>query len=125
MRDFVIISLGAIFGANFRYWVTGYFAGKLGLLFPYGTLFVNISGSFLIGLVYTLIATRLVTDPGYRLLVGTGFLGAYTTFSTFSYDTIILIERGDILLATANSTASLFGCLLAAYFGVMVARLVS
>src|SRR5215208_630176 len=98
MRDFAIIGLGAVLGANLRYWVANYFAARAGLLFPYGTLLVNMSGSFLLGFAYTLLANRLVAGEGYRLLIGTGFLGAYTTFSTFSYDTVVLIERGDLLL---------------------------
>jgi fluoride exporter len=125
MRDFVIIGVGAVLGANLRYWVANYFAVRVGLLFPYGTLFINISGSFLLGFAYTLLANRLVADEGYRLLIGTGFLGAYTTFSTFSYDTVILIERGDLLLAGVNSGASLAGSILAAYLGVVLARAIS
>ncbi len=125
MRDFVIIGLGAVFGANLRYWVANYFAARVGLLFPYGTLFVNMRGSFLLGFAYTLLANRLVADEGYRLLIGTGFLGAYTTFSTFSYDTIVLIERGDLLLAAANSGVSLVGSIVAAYLGIVLARVVS
>lgn len=124
MREFIIIGLGAVLGANLRYWTATVFATRLGLDFPYGTLFINISGSFLLGFALTLIGNRVVADPGYRLLIGTGFLGAYTTFSTFSYDTMILIERGDLLLATINSSASLLGSILAAYLGIALARLI-
>jgi CrcB protein len=124
MREFVTIGVGALLGANMRYWVANYFAARLGPDFPYGTLFINITGSFLLGLVLTLLANRLVVDPGYRLLLGTGFLGAYTTFSTFSYDTIALLERGDLLPAAANSAASLLGTLVAAYLGIALARVI-
>src|SRR5215210_3188383 len=92
VREFLFVGVGAVLGANLRYWVTNYFAARLGLTFPYGTLFINISGSFLLGFVLTLLANRLVADPAYRLLIGTGFMGAYTTFSTFSFDTITLLE---------------------------------
>jgi CrcB protein len=123
MREFLLIGLGALFGANARYWLANVFAARFGAEFPYGTLFINISGSFILGFVLTLIANRLVVDPGYRLLIGTGFLGAYTTFSTFSFDTISLLERGDLLPALANAGASLLGALVAAYLGISLARL--
>jgi len=123
MREFLLISAGAVTGANLRYWVATYFAARLGQAFPYGTLFINITGSFVLGFALTLVANRIVVDPGYRLLIGTGFLGAYTTFSAFSYDMVVLLERGDLLLALANAGASLFGSIIAAYLGVAVARL--
>jgi len=123
MREFLLISAGALLGANARYWITNLFAQRFGLSFPYGTLFINITGSFLLGFALVLIANRLVVDPGYRLLIGTGFMGAYTTFSTFSYDTVVLLERGDVLPAFMNAAASLLGCLLASYLGITLARL--
>ena len=125
MRDFLIIGAGAVLGANLRYWVTSYFAGRMGFIFPYGTLFVNLSGSFLLGFAYVLLANRLVDNESYRLLIGTGFLGAYTTFSTFSYDTLVLIEKGNLLVAAVNSGASLLGSVLAAYLGIVLARAIS
>src|SRR4051812_24686160 len=96
LYDFLLIGSGAFVGANLRYWVTNAFSTWMGLAFPYGTLFINVSGSFLLGFVLTFIGSRLVADPNLRLLVGTGFLGGYTTFSTFSYDTVVLLERGDV-----------------------------
>ncbi len=123
MRDFLLIGAGAFLGANLRYWVASAFSTWLGVAFPYGTLFINISGSFLLGFVLTFIGNRLVADPGLRLLMGTGFLGGYTTFSTFSYDTVVLLERGDFLPALTNSAASLLGSLVAAYLGISLARL--
>jgi len=124
MREFLLIGAGAVLGANARYWVTNYFAQRFGADFPFGTLFINITGSFLLGLVLVLVANRFVVDPGYRLLLGTGFLGAYTTFSTFSYDTIVLLERGDLLPAATNVTVSVGISLLAAYLGIVVARVI-
>jgi len=123
MTEFLLISVGAVAGANLRYWVTSLFAERFGQAFPYGTLFINITGSLVLGFALTLIANRLVADPGYRLLIGTGFLGAYTTFSTFSYDTVVLMERGDMLLAFVNAGASLAGSVLGAYAGIVLARL--
>ncbi|HEY0071575.1 MAG TPA: fluoride efflux transporter CrcB [Chloroflexia bacterium] len=124
MREFLLVGLGAVFGANARYWLTQLFADRFGLAFPSGTLFINVTGSLLLGFVLTLISQRFVADPGLRLLLGTGFLGAYTTFSTFSYDSIILLERGDWLPALLYAGASLFGSVFAAYLGIVLARLV-
>jgi CrcB protein len=124
MREFLLIGGGVVLGANLRYWVATYFATRMGQSFPYGILFINITGSLVLGFVLTLIANRMVVDTGLALLIGTGFLGAYTTFSTFSYDTVVLLERGDLLPALANAGASLFGSILAAYLGVVLARVV-
>jgi len=124
MREFLLISAGAAFGANARYWLTNYFMQRFGPAFPYGTLFINITGSFLLGFLLVLLANRFVVDPGYRLLLGTGFMGAYTTFSTFSYDTIVLLERGDVLPAVTNAVTSVAAALLAAYLGIVLGRVI-
>jgi fluoride exporter len=124
MREFLLIGAGAVLGANARYWLTNYFVQRFGPDFPLGTLFINITGSFLLGLVLVLVSNRFVVDPGYRLLLGTGFLGAYTTFSTFSYDTIVLLERGDLMPAVTNVSVSVGASLLAAYLGIVVARVI-
>ena len=105
-----------------RYWLTSLFTVRFGASFPYGTLVINITGSFLLGFVLVLISNRIAVDPGYRLLIGTGFLGAYTTFSAFSYDTIALLQRGDLMQATLNAVASLLGSLFAAYLGITLAQ---
>jgi fluoride exporter len=122
MREFLLIGAGAVLGANMRYWLTSLFTARFGASFPYGTLVINITGSFLLGFVLVLISNRIAVDPGYRLLIGTGFLGAYTTFSAFSYDTIALLQRGDIVQATVNAVASLLGSLFAAYLGITLAQ---
>ena len=119
--DFVYIGVGAIFGANARYVIGYYFALRFGPTFPFGTLFINITGSLLLGFVLTYLANRVGIDQGYRLLIGTGFMGAYTTFSTFSFETIALMQRGDWLPAIVNSVASLVGALLACFVGITVA----
>jgi CrcB protein len=124
MREFLLIGGGAVLGANARYWLTNFFVQRLGPAFPYGTLFINVTGSFLLGFVLVLVANRFVVDPGYRLLIGTGFMGAYTTFSTFSYDTIVLLERGDVVPALMNVGTSVAVSLVAAYLGIVLARVV-
>lgn len=92
---YVLIGLGGFLGANARYALSVWAAGRFGTAFPYGTLIINISGSFLMGIVLTLIASRFPGAANARLLMATGFLGAYTTFSTFAYETLALLRQRD------------------------------
>jgi CrcB protein len=120
MRDALIIALGAAAGANARYWLTNWAAERFGPAFPWGTFVVNASGGLLIGLLLTVLNARLVADPTARLLLATGFLGAYTTFSTFTYDTVRLMQQGDYGPAAANAVGSVVAGLLATFAGVLI-----
>ena len=81
MDNFLAISLGAVLGANARYWLGAWAAEKLGTAFPYGTLIINVTGSLILGFFLTLISGRYMVDTRWRMFVAVGFLGAYTTFS--------------------------------------------
>jgi CrcB protein len=94
MAPFVVISLGGILGANARYLVSLYVAERFGTAFPYGTFLINVTGSLVIGFFLTLAAERLPIDPLWRLFFATGFLGAYTTFSTYTYEAALLLRAG-------------------------------
>lgn len=124
MSPFVWISLGAIVGANARYAVGTLAAERLGAAFPVGTFAVNVSGSFLIGLFLVLIVDRLGDDPAWRLLLVTGFCGGYTTFSTYAFDGVLLLQRGAYGLAAAYLLGSVATAVLAVLAGMAVARLV-
>jgi CrcB protein len=95
IRAPIAISLGAIPGALSRYYLTRLFANWLGASFPFGTFFINISGSLVMGFFVTLTLERTITSPDLRLLVAVGFLGAYTTFSSYSLDTASLLQTGN------------------------------
>jgi len=124
METFLLISLGAIFGANLRYWVAGWAAGRFGATFPYGTLIINLSGSFVIGLFMTLATERFLIDPRWRLVVAIGFLGGYTTFSSYTYESMNLLLKGETWLGLLNLLgSSLFGGLAVAA-GISLARLI-
>jgi CrcB protein len=110
----VVISLGAILGANTRYVVSLYVAERLGTTFPYGTLLINVSGSLIIGFFLTLVTQRYSVDPLWRLFFATGFLGAYTTFSSYTYEAAQLIRDGSY----APAFVYLFGSVLAGMVGV-------
>jgi CrcB protein len=91
MEKFLIISIGAVLGANSRYWLDGWAAAKFGAAFPYGTLIINLTGSFILGLFITLVTDRILVNPAWRLLVAIGFLGSYTTFSSYTFESVSLI----------------------------------
>jgi fluoride exporter len=102
MDKFLYISAGAILGANARYWLGDWAAQKWGASFPIGTLIINLTGSLLLGFFITLATERFVLDPRWRLLVAVGFLGAYTTFSTYTYESFNLIFKGQWLPGLIN-----------------------
>jgi CrcB protein len=106
MQTFLLISFGAILGANCRYWVGNLMARWLGGAFPYGTLLINFSGSFLLGLLMALFMEHFVAEPRWRILLVVGFLGSYTTFSSYAYESVALILNGQFWLGTFNLLGS-------------------
>ncbi len=119
---FLAISVGAVLGANARYFVGGWLSDRYGSSFPVGTLFINVTGSFVIGLFVTLIGERLVVADWWRPLIAIGFLGSYTTFSTFSQETLALAQTGSWWLAALNVMGSVGGSLAGVYLGTVLAR---
>jgi CrcB protein len=120
---YAAISIGAILGANARYILGGWVADRLGSTFPWGTLAVNLTGALLVGLVLGLAADRTV-PWWWRSGVAIGFLGSYTTFSTFSYETITLMRDGSYVAALANAGGSLIVSIAAVFVGLAIARVV-
>ena len=122
MLDFLAISAGAIVGANARYLVSRYFLKLLGPVFPYGTLFINLTGSFVAGLFLARVSERVLIDPRWRLFVVIGFCGGFTTFSSYAYETVAYFERGQWLLLAANIVTNNLLSLAAAAAGMALAR---
>jgi CrcB protein len=120
---YVAISIGAVLGANFRYLLGGWLGGQLGSSFPYATFVINVSGSLVIGLALGLASDRIM-PWWWRPGVAVGFLGSYTTFSTFSYETMNLIQEGSYLPALANIGGSVAVGLLGVVLGLAIARLI-
>lgn len=120
---YLAISIGAVLGANARFLVGGWIADRLGASFPFGTLVINVTGSLLIGLVLTLSTERLVPD-WFRPMLAIGFLGSYTTFSTFSYETLSLVQAGAWPAAAVNVGASVGAAFAGVYAGTVLARLI-
>jgi len=122
INEVLIISLGAIFGANARWLISRYAARVLGPTFPYGTLFINVTGSLIVGFFVVWTSERVLVDPRWRLLVVVGFCGAFTTFSSFAFETMAYFEQGQWLLMAANFLANNLLCLGAALAGMALAR---
>jgi CrcB protein len=122
MEKFLLISTGAILGANARYWLGIWCADRWGTAFPYGTLLINVTGSFVLGLFMTLATERLLIDPRWRFLVAVGFLGAYTTFSTYSYESFSLLSKGQWVAGLMNLFGSSILGILSVGLGVFLGK---
>src|SRR5204862_6446996 len=117
VNDILVISIGAILGANARWIISRYAAKILSPVFPYGTLLINISGSFIVGFFMIWATERVLLDPRWRLLIVVGFCGAFTTFSSFAFETVAYFEQGQWALLFANFLANNILCLGAALAG--------
>ncbi len=120
--NYLIIGAGGFVGAIARYVLALWIGQRWGRSFPLGTFVINISGSFLIGLLMTLMAERFTENPQWRLLLIVGFLGAYTTFSTFEYETGALLKDGEWLYACLNIILSVSVGFIALKLGEVIAK---
>jgi len=116
------IAAGGALGALMRFWVSGGIYAWLGRDFPYGTIGVNLIGSFFIGIAFILFTERLTLGAEVRAFILIGFLGAFTTFSTFSLETLILLQEGLLIKAAGNILLSVFLCIFATWIGIILAR---
>ena len=118
------IGVGAFLGANLRYFLQTWTANRWGPDFPYGTLIINISGSFILGFFITLVTQRVAVSPEWRAFVVVGLLGGFTTFSSFSVETLNLVQTGRWLPAALYLAGNVCLGLFGAYLGVILARAV-
>ena len=116
------IGVAGALGALARYGLEGAVSRRWPGAFPWGTFVVNVSGAFALGLVFVVLTEKVSVDPWLRSALTIGFLGAYTTFSTLSFESYRLIEDGAIGLALANTLGSLAAGLVAVYLGVVAGR---
>ena len=124
VRNGFIVGIGGFIGAIVRYALAIWIGQTWGRSFPLGTFVINVSGSFLIGLLMTLFAERYTVDPAWRLLFVVGFLGAYTTFSTFEYETGKLIKDSEWLFASMNVILSVVLGFVALKVGEVLAKII-
>jgi CrcB protein len=122
LDKYLWIGLGGFLGANARYLVGAWALHRWGANVPVGTFIVNVTGSFLLGLMLTFGMSRLALDPRWQLSLAVGFLGAYTTFSTFAFESSQLLLAGNWRLGLLNLLANNAVCLVAAVAGVLVGR---
>lgn len=122
LETLLLIGLGGFVGANLRYWLGGWIADRLGSLFPWGTLIINVSGSLLLAVFLGWSAQQINVDPRARLSVAVGLFGAYTTFSTYANESMLMLESGDWLGAAGNVMGTNLLCLSGALIGLAIGR---
>jgi CrcB protein len=124
LKNFLAISIAAIVGANLRYLLSRVAARELGPVFPYGTLFINIVGSFIVGFFLIWTTERVLIDPRWRLLIVIGFCGSFTTFSSYAFETMAYFDHGQWGLMALNILSNNVLCLGGALAGMALARAV-
>lgn len=125
MQKYLLIAAGGALGSIARYWVGSTIAGRMGIRFPYGTLIVNITACIIIGFSLTYMGKRADLNPAWRYLIPIGFIGAYSTFSTYEWETLATIRAGAFFLAGLYAAGSFVLGLAAVWAGSMLAEAVS
>lgn len=123
--SYAFVALGGAAGAVARYILSTWVNNRFDFLFPWGTFFVNIIGCFLLGFIYILGIETLLIPPSLRTFLTIGFLGSYTTFSTYNLETISLLKSGEIKMAIFNGVGSLLAGLLAVWLGTLLAKIIT
>jgi CrcB protein len=125
MTQVLAIAAGGAMGALMRYWLSNLIYECFGRGFPWGTLVVNVLGSLVMGVLFVIMTERTVWSPELRLGLMTGLLGALTTFSTFSLESVALLESGRFGMALSNAALSVVVCIAACWLGMLLARSLS
>jgi fluoride exporter len=120
VTNIVLVACGGAFGATLRYLIGIGMISLFGKGFPFATLAVNVLGSLIMGTIFQLVQQGTITSSPWWPLIGVGFLGALTTFSTFSMDNLLLIQDGELLKAMLNIVLNVVVCILAAYIGTLL-----
>jgi len=121
LQKYLLIALGGALGSIARYWVSTTVAARMGVRFPYGTLLVNLSACVIIGFSITYLGRRVGLNPAWRFLIPVGFIGAYSTFSTYEWEILSTMRSGAFLLAALYAGVSLILGLAAVWGGSMLA----
>lgn len=122
MQRYLLIAIGGALGSIARFWVTSAISSRMGIRFPYGTLIVNLSACLVIGFTLTYMGKRVDLVPGWRFLLPIGFIGAYSTFSTYEWETLSTLRSGAFVLAALYAGGSLILGLIAVWAGSAIAE---
>jgi len=122
LEKYLFIALGGSLGSIARYWVGSTISGRVGTRFPYGTFVINITACIIIGFALTYLGEHVELSPAWRYLVPVGFVGAYSTFSTYEWETLSTLRSGAFLLAALYAVGSLFLGLIAVWGGSFLAE---
>ena len=125
MQKYFFIALGGSLGSIARFWVGSTIASRMGTKFPYGTFVVNITACVIIGFALTILGSRTELNPAWRFLIPVGFVGAYSTFSTFEWEIFSNLQIGAFLIAASYLVLSLIFGLIGVWGGVLIARAIS
>ncbi len=125
MLKYLLVGVGGCLGSILRFWLGSYIGSKMGTRFPYGTFVINITGSFLIGLVFAFLTVKTQWSPNWRYLIPIGFIGGYTTFSSFEYETLRSIQDGQIGLGLLYVATSVVIGFVAVWGGMIAGRAIS
>lgn len=123
LTELLLAGLGGFLGSVCRYWMSTATYRILGQDFPYGTLAVNVVGSLFIGFLMAFFEERFLVNPNMRIFLTVGILGGFTTFSSFSYETVALLREGSYWMGSANVLASVVTCLGCTWIGGVVGKL--
>lgn len=122
MLKYVMVGVGGALGSILRFWLGSYIGSRMGTRFPYGTFVINVTGSFLIGFVFALLTARTTWNPNWRYLIPIGFIGGYTTFSSFEFETLRTMQDGQIGLGILYVGLSVVVGFFAVWGGLMTGR---
>ncbi len=122
MTRFLMVCLGGAFGTGARYLFGGWAQRALGTAFPYGTLIINLVGSFLLAAIMYLSLEVGLIPANARVVLATGVMGGFTTYSTFNYETLKLLQTGSVAIGALNVAGTVVGCLVAGVLGLVVAK---
>jgi fluoride exporter len=123
LQRYLLIAIGGALGSILRYWVGSTISGRMGTRFPYGTLVINLTACVIIGFTLTYFGKRADLNPAWRFLVAIGFVGAYSTFSTYEWETLSTLRSGAFFLAALYAVGSLIAGLAATWCGTALADL--
>jgi fluoride exporter len=125
MTKYLLVAFGGALGSALRFWAGTYVSNRMGTRFPYGTFVINITASFLVGFIVTLLAERAHWSPNWRYLIPIGFLGGYSTFSTFEYETFRIFQDGEFFIATLNVVGSVVVGFFSVWLGAIAGKTVA